>query len=67
MVNGTVVGTYSWFGGLGPGTQTITQAYTFAPIAATAGSYTIEYIATSTVCPGGGNWDWIPGGSATMN
>jgi hypothetical protein len=66
-VNGIVVGTYSWVGGGGPTTQTISQTYTFSPIASAGGSYKLEFIATSTVCPGGQSWNWIAGGSASMD
>ncbi len=68
-VNGTLVGSYSWlggYGGTGGAIQTVSQTYTFPAIAAVGGDYTIEYVATSTVCSGGGNWDWISGGSATL-
>ncbi len=67
MVNGTLVGTYSWLGGSGLTTHTISQSYTFPAIADVGGSYTLEYIATSTVCFYGGSWNWIAGGSATMD
>jgi hypothetical protein len=67
FLNGTSVGTYSWLGGSGPTTHTVSGTLTFPAVAAIAGSYTIEYIATSTVCSGGGAWNWIAGGSATLD
>jgi hypothetical protein len=75
MVNGTQVGTYSWAAGSvkfnpifsvpGPD-KTISQTYSFAAIAPTAGNVTLRIEATSTVCPGSGSWNWYPGGTATM-
>lgn len=73
LVNGTVVGSYSWTGGTTPwlsGTgpdQTIAKTFTFtAPIAAVSGNFTLRVQATSTVCSGGGAWNWYPGGTATL-
>jgi len=66
IVNGRVVGTYGYAGGLAMGRIRITQSYTFAAVAATAGAYTIRYEATTTVCPGASSWNWFPGGNATL-
>jgi hypothetical protein len=63
-VNGTIVGSYSWPLGTGVGTHTISQTYTFAPIA-TGGTATLRIEAASTVCGGGGAWKWNVG-TATM-
>ena len=69
-VNGTLVGTYSWLGGTNiPGAfdiQTVMQSYSFAPVAPVGGMMSISLVATTTVCGGGNSWQWIPGGSATM-
>jgi hypothetical protein len=69
MVNGTVVGSYSWIGGTGSGSgpdQTIAQTFTFAPIAPSAGSIVLRYEATTAVCSGAGYWTWYPGGTAVL-
>ena len=66
MVNGTVVGTYGWAAGTGVNPRTVTQTYSFAPIAPVSGNVTLEFIALTTVCPGASSWNWIAGGSATM-
>ena len=68
-VNGTTVGTYSYLGGSVLGRVGIAEAYSFAPVAGigSAGDdYTIAYTATTTVCPGGGAWNWFPGGTAIL-
>lgn len=66
-LNGTKVGSYN-FTSTSPahGDRTLVESYTFAPVAAVTGSFTIRITATSTVCPGGSSWNWYPGGSATM-
>jgi hypothetical protein len=65
LVNGVVVGSFSWTGGFG-GDKTISQTYSFAPIAASGGSFTLRYQANNTVCPGGGSWNYYSGGTATL-
>ncbi len=65
LVNGTVVGSYSWLGGSG-GDKTIAQTYSFASIAPVSGKFTLRYQATRTVCSGGGSWNWYAGGTATL-
>jgi hypothetical protein len=64
-LNGTVVGTYSWVAGETT-SHTISETYTYASIAPIAGDFTIEVNATTTVCTGGGSWNWNPGGTATI-
>jgi hypothetical protein len=64
LVNGVVVGTYGFAGGSGTNPRTITGTYTFASIP--AGPVTLRLESTSTVCPGGGSWNWIPGGTASF-
>jgi hypothetical protein len=64
-LNGTVVGSYSWVSA-SASSHTVSETYTYAAIAPVAGEFTIELIATSTVCPGGGSWNWNPGGTATI-
>jgi hypothetical protein len=67
-VNGTLVGSYAFTSGASPsGNHPIAQSYTFPPIAPSAGSVTLRIEATTTVCPGGGAWNWIAGGTATMH
>jgi len=70
MVNGTVVGTYSWTGGttsgyLGPD-RPISKSFTFAAISPVSGNFTLRIQATNTVCSGGGAWNWYPTGTATL-
>jgi hypothetical protein len=66
-VNGTTVGSFSWTsGGTVPTDRPITLSVVFPSIAPVAGNMTLSMVATSTVCPGGSNWDWEPGGSASM-
>jgi len=68
-VNGTVVGTYGYVGGSGVGRFGIAETYSFAPVAGTGAdgeTYTLAYTATTTVCPGGGAWNWFPGGTAIL-
>jgi hypothetical protein len=64
-LNGTVVGTYSWVSA-SASSHTVSETYTYAAIAPISGEFTIELIATSTVCVGGGSWNWNPGGTATI-
>jgi hypothetical protein len=73
LVNGTVVGNYSWLGGTTPWEfgvpgpdQSISKTYSFAAIAPVSGGFTLRLQATKTVCPSGGSWNWYPGGSASM-
>jgi hypothetical protein len=68
LVNGVVVGSYSFPGGAGGGTtRTFTPSFTFAAIAPGAGStFTIRLEATTTVCSGGGSWNWLPDGTAVL-
>ncbi|MBL8715061.1 MAG: hypothetical protein JNL79_03650 [Myxococcales bacterium] len=67
-VNGTTVGSYSWVGGAGGASsdKTIKQTYTFASIAPVTGQITVRLEATTTVCSGGGSWNWYPGGTVTF-
>ncbi len=64
LVNGAVVGTYGFPGGSGTSPRTITQSYTFASVP--AGSVTVRLEATTSVCSGGGSWNWVAGGTATI-
>jgi len=64
-LHNTVVGSYSWVSA-SASSHTVSETYTYAAIAPVAGEFTIEMIATSTVCPGGGSWNWNPGGTATI-
>lgn len=64
-LNGVEVGKYSWVGGT-LSDRIVVQSYTFPPIAPIDGTIKIRYEATSTVCSGGGSWNWYPGGTAAM-
>ncbi len=65
IVNGKIVGSYSWPQGSpgGGATRNITKGFTFAHIAPSAGNFTVRFEATSTICKGGGSWNWLPGGT----
>ncbi|MEO7092771.1 MAG: hypothetical protein ABI175_05940 [Polyangiales bacterium] len=65
-LNGTVVGSFSWVSTGGGATKTISQKYTFAAVPTSSGAITIRVESTSSVCSGGSNWNWNPGGTATM-
>jgi hypothetical protein len=65
-LNGTTVGSFNWVSTGGGSTKTVSQKYTFGAVALSAGKITIRIEATSTVCSGGSNWNWNPGGTATM-
>jgi len=64
LVNGIVVGTYGFAGGSLMTPRSITQSYSFASVP--AGPVTVRLQATTTVCSGGGSWNWVAGGSATL-
>lgn len=68
-VNGTEVGTYGYTGGAGLGTVSFDKVYSFSSVSG-AGSdgetYTLRLEANETVCPGGGSWNWYPGGVAIL-
>lgn len=75
-INGTIVGSYSWAGGktpyvgsstpMGPD-QTISKTIAFAPIMPASGGFALKYVAMNSVCAGGGEWNWYPGGTATVD
>lgn len=65
LVNGVVVGSYSWVGGSG-GDKNVSQTYSFTSIAPSSGQFTLRFQATRTVCSGGGSWNWYSGGTATL-
>ena len=68
-INGTTVGSYGYEGGFTLGRISLAETYSFAPVAGTgtgSDDYTIAYTATTTVCPGGGAWNWFPGGTAIL-
>jgi hypothetical protein len=67
MVDGVQVGTFSWSSGYAYGaTQTITKSYSFPAVAPSSGEITLRYESTTSVCSGGGSWDWFAGGTATL-
>ncbi|MES2643600.1 MAG: hypothetical protein V4850_29210 [Myxococcota bacterium] len=68
-VNDTTVGSYSIEGGLSLGDFAVEELYTFPAIAGTGvdgDSYELTIAATTTVCGGGGSWNWYPGGTAIL-
>ena len=65
-VNGTQVGTYSWTGGQATGDKTLAPTFGFAPMAPVSGTFTLRLEALTTVCSGGGSWNWKAGGTATV-
>jgi hypothetical protein len=68
-VNDTTVGSYSFEGGLSLGVVPIEQLYTFPAIAGTGvdgDTYELTIAATTTVCGGGGSWNWYTGGTAIL-
>ena len=70
MVNGTVVGNYSFPGGTSCGSGTsfaIKGNFPFgSSIAPVGGAFTVRLQATDTVCPGGYAWNWVAGGTITL-
>lgn len=64
-INGTQVGTYSFTGTGTHGTHSFDLTFTSTSIAGP--DYTLSLVATSTVPLGDGSWDWLPGGSVTLN
>ena len=64
-LNGVDVGKFSWTGGSG-GTKLVVESFTFAPIAPIDGVVKVHIEATTSVCSGGGSWNWYSGGTATM-
>lgn len=68
-VNDTVVGAYSYEGGLSLGTVAIEEYYTFPAVAGTGpdgDTYELTITATTTVCSGGSSWNWLTGGTAIL-
>ena len=68
-VNGVGVGNYGYEGGTTAGRTSFFESYSFADVAgegADGDSYTVRLEANETVCPGGGSWNWFPGGTITM-
>jgi hypothetical protein len=70
IVNGTIVGSYSFPGGTscGGGTSfaikgTLPFASSIAPV---GGAFTVRLEATDTVCSGGYAWNWVAGGTITL-
>jgi hypothetical protein len=66
-LNDVVVGTASYIAG-DLGRITISESYTFSPVAGAGGGddYFVEIVSTTSVCGGGGNWKWYSGGSLTL-
>jgi hypothetical protein len=67
LINGTKVGSYDFIG-LGVKGGTHHFDLTFGPSAPITGdTYTLEILATSTVPPGEGSWNWYAGGEVTLS
>ncbi|MCP4268744.1 MAG: PEP-CTERM sorting domain-containing protein [Candidatus Brocadiaceae bacterium] len=67
FINSIDIGGFSFTGqsaGYG-GTQSFDLNFSHAPIL--GDNFTLEIIATSTVFSGGGAWNWLPGGSVTLD
>lgn len=64
-LNGVDIGKYSWVGGTSSD-KTVTETYSFPPIAPVDGIIKVHIEATTTVCMGGGSWNWYSGGTAAM-
>jgi hypothetical protein len=68
-VNGVGVGTYGYEGGSMWERIEFFESYLFAPIGGEGPSgdeYNIRLEANETVCPGGGSWNWFPGGTIQL-
>ncbi len=69
-INGVIVGSYNYTGGGGIGAFPVSVSYAFAPIAGggpTFDGYRVRIIARETVCPGGGSYNYFPGGLMSLN
>ncbi len=64
LINGTVVDSFSFNGAEGS-TVSIFLSNSFSSIL--GDSFTLSMVATSTVFPGGGSWNWLPGGTVTLS
>jgi len=64
LINGTVVDSFSFDGSRGS-IENITLTNTFSSIS--GDSYALSIVATSTVFPGGGSWNWLPGGTVILS
>jgi hypothetical protein len=64
-LNGVDIGKYSWVGGTSAD-KTVIESYSFPPIAPIDGVIKVHIEATTTVCSGGGSWNWYSGGTATL-
>lgn len=64
FINGTTVGSYSFNGGGGRNEHFDLIFNHPAPVL--GDTYTLKIVATSTVYPGGGSWNWFPGGQVTL-
>jgi hypothetical protein len=69
-LNGTNVGSFSFEGGYAYGYYSFDLSFGFPRVygtGATGDDYEIAITATSTVCEGGGAWQWHPYGSTTLS
>jgi hypothetical protein len=70
LINRTTVDSYSFtsscppFSGYCAETESFAFSESFAPISGP--NYRLALVATSTVYPGGGSWNWYPGGQVTL-
>lgn len=64
-VNKTKVGSFSFTGGTGGTNITISDSFSFSPVAGTGtngDTYSVRVEATNTVCGGAAYWQYRPGG-----
>lgn len=66
LINGTVIGDFS-FVGLGFGSTIHSFDLSFNHSSIAGDDYTLKMLATSTVPPGLASWNWLPGGSVTLD
>lgn len=66
LINGTFMGDFS-FVGLGSGSTIHSFDLSFNHASIIGDDYTLRMLATSTVPPGLSSWNWLPGGSVTLD
>lgn len=69
VLNGTVIGSFSYEGGHTLKRIPFNLSLDFAPVAGlgpAGDGYKIAYVAQETVCPGGGSYNYFPTGLATL-
>ena len=66
LINGTVIGDFAFLG-LGQGSSTHSFDLSFTHAAIAGDDYTLSMVATSTVPPGLASWNWLAGGTVTLD